>query len=297
MELLRQIESIRTPFFDTLFGLITRLGEEMILIVLFCVLFWCVNKKWGYIMGVVFFMSSLVVQGMKIVFRIPRPWVVDPNFSPIYASLGEATGYAFPSGHTQNAAAWLGSLGALINNKIVRICLFALTILVAFSRMYLGVHTLQDVVASLVITFAILFITLKFFNNDTENKKRDFFLSLFIVLCAVVVLIIVITMYFMDITEAAQLRDAVLAAGAAIGFGVGMFIERTYIRFSVKTKNIPLQILKCVLGIAGLIAIQEGLRIIGSNLLADGIRYFFMIMWLIVGYPLIIKKFFAVEET
>jgi len=295
MELLWRIEGIRTPFLDTLFGLITRLGEEMILIVLFCVLFWCINKKWGYIMGTVFFLSSLAVQGMKIIFRIPRPWVADPNFSPIYASLGEATGYAFPSGHTQNAAAWLGSLGALIKNKIVKICLFTLTILVAFSRMYLGVHTIQDVIVSLIITFAILFFTLKFFDGE-ESKKRDFFLSLFIVLCAVIVLAIVIAMYFMDITEAVQLRDAVLAAGAAIGFGIGMFIERTYIRFSVKTKNIPLQVLKCALGIAGLIAIQEGLRIIGSNLLADGIRYFFMIMWLTVGYPLIIKKFFAVEE-
>jgi len=58
MELLRLIESIRTPFLDTLIGLITRLGEETIGIVILCLVFWCISKKAAYIIGIAFFLSS-----------------------------------------------------------------------------------------------------------------------------------------------------------------------------------------------------------------------------------------------
>jgi len=296
MELLRIIEGLRTPFLDTAFSLITRLGEEMILIVVFCVIYWCINKKMAYVIGVVFFLSALFVQGMKIIFRIDRPWVIDPSFTTVDGAVREATGYSFPSGHTQAAASYLGSLGALLKSKPIKIILFALAILVAFSRMYLGVHTLEDVVVSLVITFAIVFLAMKFFYHSEDSQKKDLFLSLFMVLCSVVVIVIAAIMSHMQITEAFQLRDSVIAAGAAMGFAVGMYIERTYIRFSVKARNIPLQILKYVLGVAGIIAVQEGARIIGDGLVADGIRYFLMITWATVFYPFIIKRFFTVDD-
>jgi len=295
MELLRLIEGIRTPFFDTFFSLITRLGEEMILIIVFCAVYWCINKKIAYVIGVVFFLSALFVQGMKIIFRVDRPWIVDPNFTTVDGAVREATGYSFPSGHTQAAAAYLGSLGALLKAKPAKIILFTLAILVAFSRMYLGVHTLQDVVISLVITFAMVFLAIKFFNNNAECKKRDFLLSLFMVLCSVVVIVIAAVLSHREITEAFQLRDSVIAAGAAIGFAVGMYIERTYICFSVKAQSIPMQIVKYVLGVAGIIAVQEGARIIGDGLVADGIRYFLMIIWPTVVFPLIIKRFFTAK--
>jgi len=65
------IEEIRTPFLDSLIGLLTRLGEETIGIVLLCLIFWCISKKIGYIMGVVFFLSGLTVQGMKEKTQLP----------------------------------------------------------------------------------------------------------------------------------------------------------------------------------------------------------------------------------
>ena len=296
MELLIFIEGIRTPFFDTFFSIITRLGEEMILIIVFCALYWCINKKMAYIIGVVFFMSALAVQGMKIVFRIARPWVIDPNFTTVEGAVREATGYSFPSGHTQNAASYLGGLGALLKPIAVKIILFTLAILVAFSRMYLGVHTLEDVLVSLLITFVMIFITMKVFDKD-DCKKRDLIVSSVMVLFSVVVLIYAAVLNYSGVSEAYQLRDSVLAAGAAIGFAVGMFIERTYIRFSVKAQNIPMQIVKYVLGVVGIIAIQEGARIIGDGLIADGIRYFLMIMWPTAVYPLVIKRFFTAPDS
>ena len=297
MEILRFIESIRTPFWDSVFSIITRFGEEMLIIVVFCLLFWCLNKKIGYVIGIVFFLSALIVQGMKPTFRIDRPWVTDPSFTTVEGVVYAATGYAFPSGHTQAAASYLLPLGAMLKHKIFKITFVTLAVLVAFSRMYLGVHFLSDVLASLIITMIITILAVKFIAMAPEGKKRDFISSLIILLISVAVIIIAAALYHSGTTTAAQVRDSVIAAGAGVGFAVGMYVERTYIKFSVKARNIPLQIVKLILGIAGIIGIQEGARVIGSGLIADGIRYFLMILWPIAIYPLIIKRFFTANET
>ena len=298
MELLRAIESIRTPFLDTLIGLITRLGEETIGIVLLCLIFWCISKKIAYVIGVAFFLSGLTVQGMKICFRIERPWVIDPTFEPVPGAKEYATGYSFPSGHTQSATAFYGALGSQVKPMIFKVILFAIPVLVAFSRMYLGVHTLQDVIVSLVITFLLIWLTCRIITSDVESKKKEFFISLFMILYAVTVIIIAAVMYNNGTIEDKYIADCLKAAGAGIGFAIGMFIERVYIKFSVKSKNIFIHIIKFVIGIAGVLAFQEGLKlIIGTGFIVDMFRYFLMISWVTVLFPLLIKRFFSVDET
>ena len=292
MELLWALEGIRSPFLDTLFGWITRLGEEMILIVIVCVFFWCVNKRVAYVMGVTFFLSSLAVQGLKVAFRVPRPWVADPSFNPVEGAVGEATGYSFPSGHTQNAAAILGSLGAQTKRRAITIVLFTLAILVAFSRMYLGVHYLSDVLASLAITFLILWFVMKLIPEEPGNKKRELLIALVLIICALAVIVLAIVMYHSGIVAPSHLRDSTRSAGAAIAFAIGMYVERMYIRFSVKAK-LPMQVVKVVLGLAGTLALQEGVRFLGTGLVIDAVRYFLMVLWIVLFYPLIIKRFFA----
>ena len=296
MELLRFLEGIRSPFLDTLFGFVTYFGEETILVVTVCIIYWCINKHIGYIISVSFFLSSITVQGLKIVFRMPRPWVVDPTFQPAGGAVGTATGYTFPSGHTQNGAAVLGSLGVQLKPIIIKVILIALTFFIAVSRLYLGVHFLPDVIASLAITFAIIWITLKIVPQEGTSKRREIILSSVFIGLGVLVIVFAAVLYAGDISELSQLRDSVRTAGASIGFGIGMYIERVHIRFSVKTKNIFMQIVKLVFGLAGVLAINEGIRLIGATLPFDVARYFLMIMWLTVFYPLIIKRFFENRE-
>ncbi|MCL2365150.1 MAG: phosphatase PAP2 family protein [Defluviitaleaceae bacterium] len=296
MPLLRTLESIRTPWLDTAMGFATRLGEEMILIVLFCALFWCISKRHAYVMGAVFFLSSLAVQGLKIVFRVPRPWVYDPSFTIVGEAYGAATGYAFPSGHTQNAAAWLGSLGAMIKKWWVRVVCFGLAGLVAFTRLYLGVHYLQDVLVSLAITFAIVWLAMKFIPAEATCMKREVAIAGVIILCAFAVIIVAAVLYHGGVSEARQIRDATRAAGAGIAFALGMFIERNYIKFEPRTKKWWMQPIKLIVGIAITVALQEGLRVMGSELVPDALRYFFMVFWIMGVYPVVIKKFFQPEE-
>ena len=298
MELLKLIEGIRSPFLDTVIGLITRLGEETIGVVILCAIFWCISKRIAYVIGVAYFLSGLTVQGMKICFRIDRPWVADPTLRPVPSALAYSTGYSFPSGHTQSAAALFGALGAQVKQRWLMIVCFILPVLVAFSRMYLGVHTLLDVVTSLIISFLLIFLTVKIFAGEKIEKKREFIIALFMVLYAVVVVVIAAVLFSNGTIEHNYIADCLKAAGAGIGFAVGMFVERVYIDFSVKTKSIHLQVVKFILGFFGVLAIKEGLKpIIGTGLTADMVRYFLMLTWVTVFYPLIIKRFFSVKAS
>ena len=297
MELLKAIESIRSPVLDTIVGLITRLGEEELIIVIICIAYWCINKMFAYKTGTIFFLSGLTVQGMKIGFRIERPWVLDPTFNPVQSAMERATGFSFPSGHTQAGASLFGSLGAQFKQPILKVIFFTIVFLIAFSRMYLGVHTLIDVATSVGITLVLVFLTYKFFQGDLKCKKRLLLLSLFIILYAKAGIIYAVILYTNGTIDQAFVNDYLKAAGAAIGFAVAMYIENIYIQFSIKTKNIGMQVLKVLIGIIGVGAFLEGLKlIIGTSMIANTVRYFLLLMWVMAIYPIIIKKFFSVPE-
>jgi len=297
MEFLKLLEGVRSPFLDTLVGLITRLGEETIGVVILCAIFWCISKRIGYMIGVAYFLSGLTVQGMKIYFRIPRPWVADASLNPVPSALEASTGYSFPSGHTQSGAAVFGSLGVLLKQKPVKALCFLAVILVAFSRLYLGVHTPLDVIASLVISFLFIFVTMIVIKNDELNKKRELVVAIVMALYSVAVVVVAAVLYNNGAIEEVFISDCLKAAGAGIGFAVGTYIERVYIRFSEKSKNIVMQIVKFIIGIAGLLAFKEGLKlIIGTGLVVDTIRYFLTILWIVLIFPLIIKRFFEYNK-
>jgi len=298
MELLHALEGIRSPILDTIIGYITMLGEETIAIVLLCLIYWCYNKRIAYVVGVAYFFSGLAVQGMKIGFQIDRPWVTDPTLKPVESAIKTATGYSFPSGHTQGATALFGTLALKMKQASIKVLCVLIVLSVAFSRLYLGVHTLLDVGVSLIITTLIVLVVAKIFSGDKANKARDFVLALVLVISAVAVIVLAAMMYSNGTIEQGYLSDCLKAAGAGIGFAVGMFIERSYINFSVRTKNILWQIIKFVVGIVGVLAIKEGLKEVwGTGFIVDTLRYFLVCTWVTVFYPLIIRRFWPKAKT
>jgi undecaprenyl-diphosphatase len=298
MELLKTIAEIRSPFFDVLIGLITRLGEQELLIVWLCILYWCVNKTLAYKIATVFFLSGLIVQGAKVTFRIDRPWILDPTFNPVEGAITRATGYSFPSGHTQAGAAFYGTLFAHFKQMYLKIIFLAIVILIAFSRMYLGVHTIYDVLVSIAITFLLIPIVFKLFSGEMQSKKRILTISLFIFIFAVASIVYAFILYSRNIIEYHNMLDYLNAACAAAGLAVGMYIENIHIKFSVKAKNITMQIVKTIIGVIGILAIYQGLRfVIGTSIPAEMIRFFMLPIWMMVIYPLIIKRFFSTPEN
>ena len=136
----------------------TCFGEELAFLLLALTIFWCVSKEEGYYLLFVGFFGTALNQFLKLLCRIPRPWVRDPDFTIVESARSGAGGYSFPSGHTQNAVGTLGGIARWHKNRALRIVCIVLAALTAFSRMYLGVHTPLDVSVAAATAVVLIFV-------------------------------------------------------------------------------------------------------------------------------------------
>ena len=149
MEILLFFQNLRNPVFNKIFTLMTFFGEETFIIILICLFAWCINKELAQRLGFIFSFSMVLNQFLKITFCIPRPWL-RYNITPYEGALKRATGYSFPSGHTQTSATVYGGIADHFKNKKMYISAFLFSALIGISRMYFGVHTLADVAVGFV---------------------------------------------------------------------------------------------------------------------------------------------------
>lgn len=299
MELLYALESIRTPFLDKLMGLVTNLGGEAVFIVAAIVVFWCLNKSCGYYMMTVGFAGTIINQFLKLWFRIPRPWVKDPNFTIVESARAEATGYSFPSGHTQNAFAVFGAPARFFKNTALRIVFIFLIALTAFSRMYVGVHTPLDVGVSLIVGTILVFVIYPFFRDmDKSPKKVYIIFGIFIVLAAAFVAFVELYDFPADIDAenyASGLKNAYMILFCAIGLMLTFFIDTKYVHFPTQAVWWA-QIIKVVVGLAILLALKSVLKapllaLFGGHSIAHGVRYFIVILFAGIVWPMTFKFF------
>ncbi len=97
--------------------------------------------------------STLVGGIIKPMVARPRPDGRAPASSLVAAVTSRTQGYSFPSGHAASAAAGAVGLGCMLRRR--RAWVWALALLIAASRVYLGVHYPSDVAAGFLIGWAV----------------------------------------------------------------------------------------------------------------------------------------------
>ena len=135
------------------------------------VVFWCVEKYQGYYLLCTGFIGTVINQFLKMLFRIPRPWVLDPKFTIVESAREAATGYSFPSGHTQTSVGLFGGLARWNRPLVLRIVMIALCVLIPLSRLYLGVHTPLDVSVSIGIALLLIFVLAPIFRRAEHSPR------------------------------------------------------------------------------------------------------------------------------
>ena len=302
MELLHFLADLRNGVLDVFFSTITHLGEETFFIVLGLIFFWCVNKREGYYMLSIGFIGTILNQFLKLWFRIPRPWVKDPDFKPIESAIAEATGYSFPSGHTQSSVGVFGGLARWNKNKILRIICIAICVLVPFSRLYLGVHTLLDVGVSIVIALVLIFGLYPIVHKACDNENIMRVLLGAMVLLSAGYLLFVSLYKFPSDVDIENLNNGTKNAYKMFGCTLGIFISHEidirFINFETKA-TVSGQVLKLLIGVIPLLIIKEGLRVplsmIFSGYSADFVRYFLIVIFAGCVWPLTFKWFSRLE--
>ena len=290
MPFLYFLEKLRNPVCDLFLSLITRFGEETIFMAVGMIVFWCVDKYKGYYLLSVGFFGTVLNQFLKILCRVPRPWVKDPNFTIVESAKEAAGGYSFPSGHTQTSVGLYGGIARVTGNKSLRIAMIVLSGLVALSRMYLGVHTPADVLVSLGIATALIFVAHPIFKKAETSSKVMYavlfsFLGVVIAyLCFVLFFPFPSEVYAADAIhnlESAQ-KNGYTLLGCALGLIVVYTADWKWIQFETKA-TLWAQILKVFGGLVLVLLVKELLRapldaLFGGHLIARSARYFLMVL-------------------
>ena len=111
---------------------------------------------------IAFLICTVLFVVLKLIFQRPRPF---DAFNELIPLVDKPSDYSFPSGHTASAfiCAFMVYDGL---PKKYSILIFILAILVAFSRLYVGVHYPTDILAGIVLAY----IVYKFMKKTMSTK-------------------------------------------------------------------------------------------------------------------------------
>lgn len=300
MEVLYWFESIRNPVLDTLMLILTEFGNEVLFIAVGMIMFWCVDKKQGYFVLLTGFFGVYVNQFLKITCRIPRPWVLDPDFTIVEAAREAASGYSFPSGHTQTAVGCYAGLAVCRKERWIRITGIAMALLIPLTRMYLGVHTPLDVGVSIAIALALICILWPLFHKF--GTKGALMYPLLGILSAVAIAHLLYLLFYSfpadidTVNYTGAVKNAYKFLGCTLGMWVIYEADTRFIRFDTKTAKWWAQILKLAVGFGLLLLVMEGSKpllnlIFKGNYIAYAIRYFLTVLFAGAVWPLTFKWF------
>jgi len=263
-EVILWVQSLRAPLLDPLFVGATYLGEEYFYIGFLPLIYWCVNKELGVRLSYLIMLSNYLNGWAKLLYRIPRP--ADPHI----VLLRTETSPSFPSGHTQNAVTMWSYIALHVKRGWFWIATVALILLIAISRMYVGVHFPQDLIGGLITGVVLLALYVTLGDRVISPWLRRQSLALRLLLGAVVPLIMLF-IYPRDYAGLYPAETAATVAGVLIGISIGIPLEERYVNFSVAGQWWK-RALRLILGIALIVLIYAGPKVLLPETLAPALE-------------------------
>ena len=247
IDILLALQQFRNGFggiFAEFLSKMTIFGELTTTPVLLAIVYWCVSKEYGAYLMMGWGGNRLINGALKVTACAYRPWIRDARIVPYGDSINTATGYSFPSGHSMNAATVFG--GGVVRKdvpKAMRVILAVIVALVAFSRIYLGVHTPQDILVGACAGLLMMWVTLRLMRWVDRNPKGDWWVACVGITIAVYAAVKKYpTDYDADgnllVDGAKMANDIYKGVGWCAAFLIDWILERRYVRFST---DIPIE--------------------------------------------------------
>ena len=227
IEVIVWVQSLSSPFLDTVFGAITFLGNAEFYLLALPIVYWCVHKQAGVALGYLSLFSIWLNNVVKYLFKIPRPGTFDARIRV----LAEETSPSFPSGHSQNAVAVWGYLAYRSRNWIFTLVAVLLILVIGLSRIVLGVHFPQDLIGGWLIGLVLLVVYI-WAEPPVERWLARQSVTTQTVL-AVGVPLLLIFLHPADVEGLYPAAESITPMSALAGLGLGFIMERQTVRFRV----------------------------------------------------------------
>ena len=219
-------QSLSNDGLDTVFMFFTFLGYEQFYLVVLPLVYWSIHKEVGIRLGFISMFSAWVNSAIKYLFAIPRP--ADPR---IRVPLPESTP-SFPSGHAQNAVVNWGYLAYRARSLAFWLVATLAILGISLSRVFLGVHYPQDIIAGWLIGLFLLVVYVRAEPPVSRWLGRQ---TMGVQLALAVFLpLAMIFLHPADAQGRYPADAAVTPMSALLGLGVGIIMERARVRFQVE---------------------------------------------------------------
>lgn len=281
LQFLKWLESFRTEFLNILFQGITFLGEETLMIILAVTLWFAVDKKLAQKVLFITAGSLYINLIIKNFTKIPRPFTKGISC----VRVDTATGYSFPSGHTQTFSTWSMFFAIKYKKLWLSILTGILIVLVGFSRLYLGAHYPSDVIMGIILGVGISSLGNMIFDKIRDTKK--IYLITLITFTPFIV-------YFLFEAEH-MFGDLYKLFGMICGLTLVAFLDGKYedISYDVAWWK---KFLRIIIGVTVAFILKEGIKALNVfetvqiSLLFDTVRYFIVVFSVGFLCPILFKK-------
>ena len=262
-EVIVWVQSFSNPTLDTVFQAITFLGNEEFYLIVLPLVYWCLHKQIGVELAFLSMLSAWFNSVVKYLFKIPRP--SDPRIR----ILVEETSPSFPSGHAQGAVVNWGYLAYRFRKPAFWVVAILVMLSVGLSRIVLGVHFPQDMLGGWLIGLVLLIVYV-WAEPLVARWMAGQRMAIQVVL-AIAVPVLLIFLHPADVEGYYPAEGAITPMGALAGFGVGVIMERAWVRFRVDGAWWR-RVLRFLLGIAIVAIFYVGLRLILPEEMAYGLE-------------------------
>ena len=286
-------------------ALITSMGEELFYLAVLPAVYWSIDKRLGRQLGYVFLLSAAINNVAKNLARQPRPFWLDPS-----VRLRDAESYGLPSGHAQHATAVYLLLAAWVRRGWMWPLALGFILLMSLSRIYLGVHFIQDVIVGFILGLVVLGLFLFWQRAFAERFSRRILGRRLLIMIAIPAALAVVYVgvllllgapnmdvpwaEFVPAAELTAHEDVVSTLAGLLGFGVGMILESSRVRFRADGP-IWQRIVRYALGIAVALGIWSLRAVLPADpewvaLPLRFLRYLLLLLWVTYFAPWVFVK-------
>jgi membrane-associated phospholipid phosphatase len=290
LDCIRLVQTLASPPLTACMLAITSLGTFAAYLVLIPLVYWCIDEKNGLRLGIVMLISAWSNLALKFLLDQPRPFF--EGYDPSVGMVAERFA-GFPSGHAQNSLVLWIIIASWGKKPLYFVLASLFCLLIAFTRIYLGVHFPTDILGGWLLGGLILCIYF------VAGKRIEALLAsggnrAGTIACAAISFAMILYRPSVEV---------LVPAGLLLGMGTGFFMCRRYIGFTASlffgrtsTSKYLMMAARFALGIAGVVLLFKATESIDALFSSSGnyhlfffLRFALLAFWVSAGAPLLFR--------